>query len=330
MSSLLDNSSDSENSSYGMNSESDADDDGTTFTVANVLQKRGGPSDRSRRDTITRIMPTISIRDSHDKYAMPDTVQRKQMHHNLDSAPFQLRVADSFMDELSQSRGESRDEFRRESNISGMTSRASFGGSVFRTPLRDRIMGDDIANESTIIRRNGASLDASKQTNLLDEEALDDDEIEFGNIPDDSKQSNRRRHSSETFMAVYEELAAKKIARSSAQTNDRDSVHASPKSVNVKTLVTTALKIVTDGLVAHATSTTCDGIGTWDVDETRNMSGKKRSLGADDAGNNNDGKRHNRRKSLNIRAELTLMQDLLEERTEECAKLKRVSELLSR
>jgi hypothetical protein len=189
-------------------------------------------------------------------------------------------------------------------------------------------MNDDIANESTVVRRNnGAALDAIKRTNLLDDEAHD--EIDFGNSPDDPKQSKSRRHSSETFMAVYEELAAKNNAQSSTQTNDRDSLHDSAKAVNVKTLVTTALKLVTDGLVAHATSTSCDGIGTWDVDDTRNLSGKKRSLGIDDSDNNNDGKQRNRMKSLNIRAEMTLLQDLLEERTEECAKLKRVSELLS-
>ena len=330
MSSLFDDSSDSENSSFGMNGESDTDDSDTTFTVATVLQKRRGSSDRSRRDTITRTMPTVSIHDSHDKYAMHTTVERKPVHHHLSEERTQLRVTESLMDNSSaDSEKENHGTFRRDSkfrisDVSGLTSRGSVGGSIFRTPHRD-LIDDDLANKSTVVRRNTASVDASKQINLLDEESADDSE--FVDSPNDAEQSNRRR-SSEKFMSVYADIAATK-AQSSAQTKDRDGGYATAKAANVKTLVTTALKTVAEGLVAHAISNTCDGIGTWDVDNAHYVSGKKRSLDIDGAGDNNDKRQRNRRKSLNIRAEMTLLQDMVQERTEECARLKRVSAQLS-
>jgi hypothetical protein len=65
------------------------------------------------------------------------------------------------------------------------------------------------------------------------------------------------------------------------------------------------------------------------VDNAHYVSGKKRSLDIDGAGDNNDKRQRNRRKSLNIRAEMTLLQDMVQERTEECARLKRVSAQLS-
>ena len=329
MSSLFDDSSDSENSSFGMNGESDTDDSATTFTVATVLQKRRGSSVRSRRDTITRTMPTVSIHDSLDKYAMPTTVERKHVHHHLSEERTQLRVTESLMDDSSaDTEKENHGTFRRDgkfrdSDVSGLTSRGSVSGSIFRTPHRD--INDDLANKSTVVWRNKASLDASKQINLLDEESANDSE--FVNSPNDSEQSNRRR-SSDKFMSVYADLAAKK-AQSSAQTKDRDGGYATAKAANVKSLVTTALKTVAEGLVAHATSNTCDGIGTWDVDNAHHVSGKKRSLDIDGAGDNNNDRQRNRRKSLNIRAEMTLLQDMVQERTGECAILKRVSAQLS-
>jgi hypothetical protein len=318
ISSLFDDSSDSENSSYGTHGESDDSD--ATFTVATVLQKRSGSSGRSLRDTITRTMPTVSIHDSHDKYAMPNTVERKQIHHHLNEERTQLRVTESLMDDSSSDSEKEnhgtirRDSKFRDSDISGLTSRVSVGGSIFCTPHGD-LIGDDLANKSTAVRQNTASLDASKQINLLDS-------------PNDAEQSNRRR-SSERFMSVYEDLAAKQIAQSSAQTKDRDRGYATAKAVNVKTLVTTALKTVAGELIAHASSNRCDGIGTWDVEDTHNVSGKKRSLDIDDAGDNNDNRQRNRRKSLNFRAEMILLQDKVQERTEECARLKRVSAQLS-
>ena len=327
MSSLFDDSSDSENSSYGKNGESDTDDSDTTFTVATVLQKRIGSSDRSRRDTITRTMPKVSIHDSHDKYAMPTTVERKQVHLHLREERTQLRVTESLMDDSSSdSEKENHGKFRRgckfrDSDISGLTSRGSVSGSIFRTPHRE-LIDDDLANKSTVVRRNTASLDASKQINLLDEES--DKDSELVNSLNDAEQSNRQL-SSEKFMSVYADLAAKKNAQSLAQTKDRDGGYTTAKAVNVKTLVTTALKTVAGGLVAHATSNTCDGIGTWDVDDAHHVSGKKRSLDIDGAGDNNDNRQRNRRKSLNVRAEMTLLQDMVQERTEECARLKRVS-----
>ena len=118
-------------------------------------------------------------------------------------------------------------------------------------------------------------------------------------------------------MSVYEDIAAAKRRMSSdpAQTKKHNTA---AKGRQVKNIVTTALKSMADGLTA------LDGVGSWDVDKIEDdvsYPGKKRAI----ENNIDHRQRKNKRRSLNIRAELTLMQDMVHEKTEECDTLKRVS-----
>ena len=80
----------------------DPSDDATTFTVASVLERR----DSSRRDTITRVMPSMSISDG-DKYGIPTTAQKKQsMRHERT----ELRSTSSLLNDSSGSEHDGDDE----------------------------------------------------------------------------------------------------------------------------------------------------------------------------------------------------------------------------
>ena len=285
MASLFDDSSDSE-----MNRElesddddEDDDDDATTFTIATILQKRSG--DKSRRDTITRTMPTISIHDSSDKFRSG-----------------------------------------RESNISDITSMESDAGGLFSTPSRDSNADYEFVNMPTIVRRNTANCMNDKVINEPSATIMTECTL------------SKRRSSIEKFMSVYEDLEAQQITYTSTRTNDQSTSHATTNAtaMSVKSFVATTLKNVAEGFVARATSNTiadtCDGIGSWDVDEdSSNYSSKRSSLDMNTTidYNNKDARPRNRRKSLNIRAEMTLLQDMVQSKTDECSRLKRVSVLLS-
>ena len=215
------------------------------------------------------------------------------------------------------------DELRRgsdgDADLSGINSENSCREGIFRSPTQD----DQIevsSTKSTTVRRNTAAIDTSKQTNLLDIEV----DCEVG-IDTSSKQAKHTNpiHSSDTFMSVYEEIAAKRITFSNTQTKKED-IDFTGRGTQVKTLVTTALKSVADGLAA---SNSCDGVGSWDVEELQ-LSGKKRAIDIDER-SKDDNRQRNRRKSLNIRGELTLMQDAVYEKREECVILKQVSTLLT-
>lgn len=341
MTSLID-SDDSSCSEKSINSRGVFRNDGLdddAFTVATVLDKRDRPTDSSRRDTITRTMPTISI---HDKYAIPTTVQKTVIANHQQEERSQLRVTESLMDDSSESENDTH-EFRsrthreRDSHISDITTKNSFGESIFRTPSEVGHRMDDLSNKSTTIRRNTVALDASIQTNLLDSEVdnkesnlLDvevDEEDEIDPSLNQAKQTNRR-HRSDTFMSVYEDLAAKRTTTSTTQNESNyATARGAQVKTHVKTIVRTALKSVADGLAAHATSNSCDGV-SWDVEQIKKLSGNKHSIDMDGSERSDDDRR-NRRKSLNIRAELTLMQDMMHDKTEECDSLKQVSALFT-
>jgi len=348
----------------------DDDDDATTFTVATVFENRGRKRDKSRRDTITRTMPTISIHDD-DRYAIPTTVQKKQMGHQTREERMQLRVSSSLMDdsfdsengkermqlrlntslmddsysdsdndakkEMGQQNHKDRLQLRGNTSLmddsysdsdndtdgmmlgrgkcsdmhsSGINTESSCKDGIFRTPPRQDGQIEVSSTKSTAVRRNASSAAATpKQANLLDVEVG----IEAGIDPEQTKYINRI-HSSETFMSVYEDLAAK---------NRASSISAQPKhhgrGAQVKDLVVTAFKTVKDGL---SISNSCDG-GSWDVEDIQhNVTGKKRAIAIEERSDNGYGRQRNRRKSLNIRAELALMQDLVHEKAEECDSLK--------
>ena len=305
MASLFDDSSDSE-----MNRElesddddEDDDDDATTFTIATILQKRSG--DKSRRDTITRTMPTISIHDSSDKFG-----KCKEL----------LKTESLVMDDSSRFRS------GRESNISDITSMESDAGGLFSTPSRDSNVDYEFVNMPAIVRRNTANCTNDKVINEPSATIMTECTI------------SKRRSSIEKFMSVYEDLAAQQTTYTSNRTNDQSTSHATTNAtaISVKSFVATTLKNVADGFVARATSNTiadtCDGIGSWDVDEDiSNYSSKRSSLDMNTTidYNNKDTRPRNRRKSLNIRAEMTLLQDMVQSKTDECIRLKRVSVLLS-
>lgn len=305
MASLFDDSSDSE-----MNRElesddddEDDDDDATTFTIATILQKRSG--DKSRRDTITRTMPTISIHDSSDKF---------------DKCEELLKTESLVMDDASRFRS------GRESNISDITSMESDAGGLFSTPSRDSNADNEFVNMPTIVRRNAANCMNDKVINEPSATIMTECTL------------SKRRSSIEKFMSVYEDLEAQQITYTSTRTNDQSTSHATTNAtaMSVKSFVATTLKNVAEGFVARATSNTiadtCDGIGSWDVDEdSSNYSSKRSSLDMNTTidYNTKDARPRNRRKSLNIRAEMTLLQDMVQSKTDECSRLKRVSVLLS-
>lgn len=295
MTSLFDDSDD-ELSDFGMSSEcGDADDDVTTFTVATVLANRKEQS--NRRDTITRIMPTITIHDS-DKYAIPTTVQKARMDHNhqQEERRAQLRTSESLLGD-SPTNSENGDDIRYRRN--------RHKESIFRAPSLDGRIDNELQNNSTTMLRkiapasqieaaHGVGLDYSREQ---------------------ADQSNNRRNSSVMSMSTYAtHRSVPDIHRSKSQ----DKPIPTTRGANVKAIVTSALKIVADGLAPLV-------VESWDVDEPRNLSGKKH--GIDDEKENHDNRLQNRRKSFNIRAEMTLLQDLVQEKTDECAKLRQVSAL---
>mmetsp|Transcript_25303 Transcript_25303/g.60818 ORF Transcript_25303/g.60818 Transcript_25303/m.60818 type:complete len:662 (+) Transcript_25303:156-2141(+) len=312
MASLLDSedgsssSEESHESVSGTMSNGLDDDDVTTFTVATVLETRERDrSDKSRRDTITRTMPTISIND----YTIPTTVEKVQ-----------LRATDSLVDDSSDSENDGHG-FRRRSRarLSEITTKNSYGEDMFSTPTQHGHNMDNLSytGKSTALRRNIAAADASKQckagndclhqdkpTNLLDIEV----DSEYG-------QANRCQ-SSDTFMSVYEDLGTKR--RTPAKTK-YDSSYATTRRTRVKTIVTATLKSMANGLASQG----CDGVGSWDVEDLQSMSGKKRSIDIGESTEN--GRQKNRRKSSSLvddKAELTRMHRLVHKKIEECATLK--------
>jgi hypothetical protein len=290
MTSLFDDSDD-ELSDFGMNSECcDADDDVTTFTVATVLANRKEES--NRRDTITRIMPTITIHDS-DKYAIPTTVQKARMdHHQQEERRTQLRTSESLLDD-SPTHSENDDDIRYR--------RSMHKESIFRAPSQVGRIDNELQSKSTMMLRNIAP---ASQIEAAAGVGID-------NNREQRDQPNNRRYSS--AMSTYAtQRSAPDIHRSKSQ----DKPISTTRGANVKALVTSALKIVADGLAPLV-------VESWDVDEPRNLSGKKH--GIDDEKENQDNRIQNRRKSFNIRAEMTLLQDLVQEKTDENAKLRQVS-----
>jgi hypothetical protein len=252
-------------------------------------------------------MPTISIHDISDK---------------VDKCTQLCKTESLVMDDSSH-------HFRsgRESNISDITAMESVAGGLFSTPYRASDEDDKYANMPTIIRRNTANCMNHKVIN----ECSATNMTEFN--------LSKRRSSIEKFMSVYEDLETQQITDTSSRTNDQSTSHVTTtaRAVSVKSFVATTLKNVAEGFVARATSKTiadtCDGIGSWDVDEeTSNYASKRTSLDIDttiDYNNKDIRQKRNRRKSLNIRAEMTLLQDMVQSKTDECSRLKRVSVFLS-
>jgi len=353
-----DSSSSSEISQKSIFRDDLSDDDATTFTVATVLEKRAG----SRRDTITRTMPTISIDDKSD---VPAMVETKQAGHHPPEERRQLRITSSLMDDASDSEHDG-DELHQGSHVQhvGIASKKSYKDDIFRTPSHQEDQTIVFATKSTILRRNTYASDASINANLLDKEVGKETGIDTSPNDSEAEQKNRRQ-STDTFMSMYEDFGSKQKTPSLKQTKSLDYDFAA-KGTQVKTRVSTVLKSVAGGLAAHASSkqrtpslnhtnsldydfaakgtqvktrvatalktvagglaarNSCDGVGSWDVEQMQHMSGKKRGIDSDEE-HESDHRQRNRRKSLNIREELTQMQDTVHERTEECASLKRVS-----
>ncbi|KAL7541100.1 hypothetical protein ACHAWF_006853 [Thalassiosira exigua] len=313
MSSLFDDDDDDDSSPQsarrwsqedGESGDSEADD-ATAFTVATVMEKRR--SRNSRRDTITRIMPTISI---HDKYAIPTTVDKKQSlgteHQNKEERTH-LRLTSSLMDNSSSDSEHDGDDIRRAQHFTGfpVVQKTSFNEDIFRTPSQCAVS----SSKPTVLRRNGAANDDSGKSNLLD--ALEDNEDGVETSPNNTDVSNPV-HRSDTFMSIYEDLATKTRTPSELHsTKENDDFPR--RGVHVKTLVTKAFKNVAE-LAGHSSSNVACDATSWDVEK---LSGKKR------ANDGNDYGQRNRRKSMNIRAELALVQDMLHEKTQECNELKR-------
>ena len=252
-------------------------------------------------------MPTISIHDSSDKF---------------DKCKELLKTESLVMDDSSRFRSGR----GRESNISDITSMESDAGGLFSTPSRDSNADYEFVNMPTIVRRNTANCINDKAVNEPSATIMTECTI------------SKRRSSIEKFMSVYEDLEAQQITYTSTRTNDQSTSHATTNAtaMSVKSFVATTLKNVAEGFVARATSNTiadtCDGIGSWGVDEDiSNYSSKRSSLDMNTTidYNNKDTRPRNRRKSLNIRAEMTLLQDMVQSKTDECIRLKRVSVLLS-
>lgn len=312
-------------------------------------------------------MAKISIKlssGSNDRYAIPNTIQKKQIHEEEERR--ELRITDSLMDDSDsdsssgsddggiddKTRGYNDDQSSKISshhmnNITNCNLTKEDGGNNCQTtPLQHyNLANDTLCDKSTAIRNNTTIVNntSNKTNNLLDEEIangklsspqpnedlLDNDDDSLDNNV--FAKRNSRRHSSDTFMSVYEDLATKrrtaslgssksqpiKVAQSNSSTRYTTNNTATGRRKQVKTLVTTALQTVAEGLVVSHNS--CDGIGIWDVD-TMPMSGNKRMSIENNSNNNNNHRRKSRRKSLNIRAELTLQE-------EECAALKEVSNL---
>jgi hypothetical protein len=300
MSSLFDDSDD-DVSDIGMNSECDADDDNTTFTVATVLANSSEKS--NRRDTITRIMPTITIHD-RDKYAMPTTVEKARMkpHHQQEENRTQLRSAESLIDD-SPTNSENEEDFQcRKRRIKE---------SIFRAPLLDGQIDNDLRNTSMAMVRTIAP---AHHIQANDRDGID-------NRQSNTTQQNHHQ-SSATLMTYYEGIATKGNSHAVSLSKIQNNAFPTARGANVKSLVSSALKIVADGLAPLV-------VDSWDVDEPKNLSGNKRSKGMDQDKENNDKSMQNRRKSFNIRAEMTLLQDLLQEKTDECARLRQVSSYCS-
>ena len=267
----------------------DDDDDATSFTISNVLKKR----DSSRRDTITRTMPTISIHDDNatditDKYAIPNTVQKKQIDRYQQEERLQLRVTESLIDDDS----DSDDNDEKISHALGCDN----DEATLSQHSSEHCDMNTTSNITSNSKSGTATMDASKQTNLLDEEELDsvdnvllldsnpnkyaktnetyeDNDINTDDSPKiiKAKETNRR-HSSDTFMSVYQDLASKSRDQQPEQTKTTQEEHnynstATVRGIQVKTLVTTPLKTVAEGLASHATSTSCDGDSSWDVEK---------------------------------------------------------------
>lgn len=300
MASLFDESDeDSSNDDVGMNN-SECCDDETTFTVATILPNRKEKS--NRRDTITRIMPTITIHDSSDKYAIPTTVEKARMDHQHQyHHRQQLWATESLIDD-SPTNSENEDD--------GLCRKSILKDSIFRAPSQDGRMDREIHNKSITMVRNIAPAYPVKAT----------DEAGTDYSRNHASQPNRR-HSSTMSMTTFQPIVAKSDAPDILRTKSQDKNLPTARGANVKALVTTAFKIVADGLAPLV-------VESWDVDESHNLSGKKRSKGNDENKENNDNRIQNRRKSFNIRAEMTLLQDLVQEKTDECAKLRQVSYIL--
>lgn len=295
--SLFDDSED-DMSDFGMNSESDGDDDdNTTFTVANVLENRKEKS--NRRDTITRIMPMITIHDS-DKYSIPTTVEKARMdHYQQEDRCTQLWATESLMDD-------SPTNSKNDDDIQCVRRRPA--ESIFRNPSQDCRVDNELSYQAITVLRSIAS---ASHINHSDVRVLDKNGIDV--IRDEAQHSNR--HSSDTSLSTREAIATTKHGLNSTKWHDKSFPAA--RGGNVKALVTSALKIVADGLAPLV-------VESWDADE-HNLSGRKRIIGSDDNKENADNRMKNRRKSFNIRAEMTLLQDLVQEKSDECARLKNVS-----
>ncbi len=296
MTSLFDDSDD-DISDIGMNSECDADDDNTTFTVATVLAN--GSEKSNRRDTITRIMPTITIHD-RDKYAMPTTVEKARMnpHHQQEENRTQLRSAESLIDD-SPTNSENEEDFQcRERRLKE---------SIFRAHLLDGRMGNELQNNSMTMLRTIAPANHVEAT----------DRVGIDNIPSYTTQQQRHQ-SGATSMTNCEEIATNGKVHAVNRSKNQDKAFPITRGANVKALVSSALKIVADGLAPLV-------VESWDVDEPQNLSGNKRSKSIDQDKENSHKSMQNRRKSFNIRAEMTLLQDLVQEKTDECARLRQVS-----
>jgi len=306
------------------------------------------------------MLPAISISlssGSDDRYAIPNTIQKKQIHEEEERR--ELRITDSLIDDSdSDSCGGSDDDDNKSRGYNNQSSSKisshhmnditncntkEDSNNCQTTPLQhyNLAMNGALCDKSTAMRNNTTvdNNSASNKTNLLDEEIAngtftaqtnedlldnDDDSI----VENVFTKRNSRRHSSDTFMSVYEDLATKRRTASlgsqsrpinitqnnSTRYNSNNNTATGNRRKQVKTLVTSALQTVAEGLVVNSHS--CDGIGTWDVDTCRN----KRMSIENNSNNNNNHRRKSRRKSLNIRAELTLQE-------EECAALKQVSNL---
>ena len=299
-------------------------------------------------------MPKISVTlssGSDDRYAIPNTIQKKQI--NEEEERRELRITDSLMDDSDSDNSDGIDDKPRGYNNKPSSSISSHHmNDITNCNLTKEdqhyILANDTCDKSTAILNNNTTIvnnNTSNRTNLLDDEianamcpqrqqqAYSQANNDLLDYDDDSlvdnvfTKRNSRRHSSDTFMSVYEDLATKSRRTASLGSSSQPikvtqnnttryatNNTATRRGKQVKTLVTTALQTVAEGLVVSHNS--CNGIGTWDVD-TMPMSGNKR-MSIENNSNNNNQRRKSRRKSLNIRAELTLQE-------EECAALKEVS-----
>lgn len=292
MTSLFDDSDD-DKSDFWMNSELLGDED-TTFTVATVLASRKETSDR--RDAITRLMPTITIHDN-DKYAIPATVEKTPMivHHQRDERlpTTQLWATESLIDDSPTNSDNEEDYSFRESGSKE---------NIFRASSHDGRRDKEVQNKSTAMLRNIAP---SRPMEVVNQVGIESSQCKAS--------EPNRRHSSVVSISTNETIATK-IAPDIHRSHSQDKQFPTGRGANVKAFVTSALKIVADGLAPLV-------VESWDVDEPTNLSGKKRSKGDDE----NKENYNNRRKSFNIRAEMTLLQDLVQDKIDESARFRQVS-----